>query len=161
MAYLLVEIACSPVGTEKYPVPTTIRIARIYASADEAASEFPTDQIVPPPSEYRGQSLYYVLWKSDDPLNLDREATEGENIVSNCGMWLEMSKRPTGDVTDLSVELVPPERVKARAKQRALAQRAAGQEPRKSGEGGGGTIQRSRPDSGYRGRAPTTWNKAF
>ena len=111
MALVCLEVSCAPNGEERYPVPTTVKIVRIFADAREAAKEFPDDRIHPAESEYGGQDVYFVLWKTDDPLNIDRCATQGNNI-SNCGMWLPQSERVYGNVTDLEVELIAPQRIR-------------------------------------------------
>lgn len=124
MAYVVVEICCAPNGEHKYAVPTTLRIARIFADATEAAKEFAQDTYYKAESEYAGQDIYYVLWKLDEPLNLDRCIIQ-DNSISNCGMWLPDSERLYADVGDLEVELMPPERIKQRAKAKAQAEKAA------------------------------------
>lgn len=123
MAYVVAEISCSPNGEERFPVPTTIRICRIFADAADAAAEFESDKLFKAESEFSGQDVYYVLWKLDTQLNLDRSIVQ-ENVISNCGMWLPQNSRIYNEVADLEVEIVPPERVKQRAKQRAAAERA-------------------------------------
>jgi len=122
MAYVVAEISCSPNGDERYPVPTTIRICRIFADAADAAAEFESDKLFKAESEFSGQDVYYVLWKLDTQLNLDRSIIQ-ENIIANCGLWLPQNSRIYNEVADLEVEIVAPERVKQRAKQRAAAER--------------------------------------
>lgn len=132
MAYVCVEVSCAPNGEEKYPVPTTLRMVRIFADAREAAQEFTQDQIIKAESEYSGQDIYYLLWKTDEPLNLDRVIVQ-DNTIHNCGMWLPESERIYNDVSDLEVELIPPQRIKQRAKQREMAQRNAAKERKRAG----------------------------
>jgi hypothetical protein len=124
MAYVCLEVKCSPTGEEKFPVPTTIRIARIFADAADAAKSFPSDQIIKADAAYAGQDVCYLLWKTDEPLNIDR-CVETGNVISNCGMWLPADRRIYGETCDLSVELVPPARLIERQRQRAAAQRVA------------------------------------
>jgi len=124
MAYVCLEISCQPNGEEAYPVPTKIRIARIFSDAVEAAEEFPEDQIIKADTAYSGQDIYYVCWKTDEPLNIDRYL-ETDNCISNCGMWLPDEQRIFGNVCDLSVELVAPARLADRQRKRVAAQRAA------------------------------------
>lgn len=123
MAYVALEVCCSPQGNEKYPTPTTIRIAKIFANADDLTKNFSNDIIIRAESEYIGQDVYYLLWKLDEPLNIDR-CTISENRISNCGMWLPDSERIYTE-SELEVELVPPEIIKQRARQKAAAERAA------------------------------------
>lgn len=117
MALVCLEISCAPTGDEKYPVPTTIRVARIFATRDEARHEFGDDMIYRPDPEYAGQDVYFCLWDTSEPLNIDRCRAQ-DNTLSNCGMWLPDTERVYG-ATDLEVELVPPERIRARKKQKA------------------------------------------
>jgi hypothetical protein len=179
MACVCVEVCCSPNGEDKYAVPTTIKIVRIFADTREAAKEFSTDQAFKAESEFAGQDIYYLLWKTDEPLNIDR-CIVGDNTISNVGMWLPDSDRIYSDVSDLEVELVPPQRVKARAKVRERAQRQATQERSKTrkhntkvdrGESGFGHEDegqsRSRLGSAAggatigRGRGGGMWNKQY
>ena len=122
MACVCLEVCCSANGDDKYPVPTTIKIVRIFADEREAAREFPEDQAIKAESEFLGQDIYYLLWKTDEPLNIDR-CIIGDNSISNVGMWLPDSERIYTDVSDMGVELVPPQRIKARAKARELAEK--------------------------------------
>uniref|UniRef100_A0A6C0IV10 Uncharacterized protein n=1 Tax=viral metagenome TaxID=1070528 RepID=A0A6C0IV10_9ZZZZ len=124
MAYVAVEVSCSPKGVEKYPVPTTIKIAKIFASVAEISREFAEDKIIKAESECTGQDVYYLLWKLDTPLNLDR-CIQKDNIISNCGMWLPDSQRLYADGANLNVELVPDEKIQQRARERAAAEKAA------------------------------------
>lgn len=121
-------------------MPTTIRIARIFADAADAAKSFPSDQIIKADAAYAGQDVYYLLWKTDEPLNIDR-CVETGNVLSNCGMWLPADRRIYGETCDLGVELVPPARLADRQRQRAAAQRVAeateAHMQRKRGGGGG------------------------
>ena len=119
MAYVCVEVCCSPNGDERYPVPTTLRMVAIYANRKEALEKC-EDQAIKAQSEFAGQDIYYLLWKTDEPLNIDRNITQ-DNTISNVGSWLPDSERLYGVVSDLKVELVPPERIKQRAAQREKA----------------------------------------
>lgn len=124
--YAIVEVNCAPTGSESYPVPTTMRIARIFADGAEAAREFPEDKLIEPDAEYRGQDVYYVLWRMDEPLNLDRCIVK-ENTISNTGMWLPASERIFSNTTDLTtVKVAAPDRVKQRAQKKAAALKQAG-----------------------------------
>ncbi len=138
MAYVCVEVSCSPNGDTRYPVPTTLKIVRIFASAEEATHEFPEDQAFKAESEFTGQDVYYLLWKTDEALNLDRNVV-ADNTISNVGGWLPDSDRMYTDVSDLAVELIPPARIKARAKERERAQKAAGIKHKKTAGGDGPT----------------------
>ena len=131
MAYVCVEISCAPNGEEKYPVPTTLRIARIFADSKEAAKEFDQDLFYKAEPEVSGQDIYYLLWDTRKPLNLDRFRVH-DNSISNCGMWLDDNERIFGDV-ELNVELIPPERIKVRNRAKAAAVRA---EKKVDGKGG-------------------------
>jgi hypothetical protein len=123
MAYVIAEISCAPNGQECYPVPTTFRICKVFGSGQDAAAEFDQDVLWPASDETKGQNVYYVLWKTDEPLNLDR-CIQTDNKISNCGMWLSDDQRMYGDV-DLDTELVAPERLQERAKKRQAAARVA------------------------------------
>lgn len=122
MAIVCLEVLCSGHGDDSYPVPTTIRIAQIFASYDQADEEFPEDVLKAPPTHVPGQDVYYVIWDTNEPLNIDR-ASDKNNVLSNCGSWLPDTERIFADV-DLEVEMVPPERMEARRRQRAAAKRA-------------------------------------
>lgn len=127
MALVCLEISCSPHGDDKYPVPTKIRVARVFADATQAAREFGDDMMYRADTEYAGQDVYFVLWNTSEELNLDRMRS-ADNTVSNCGMWLPDSARVYG-ITDLEVELVPPEKIKARTRKTAKAVREAAAAP--------------------------------
>lgn len=163
MAYVVAEISCAPHGEEMYPVPSTFRICRIFANATEAEAEFGQDAIYKAPIEYSGQDVYYVLYKLDEPLNLDR-CIQPANTINNCGMWLSSEQRIYGDVSDLNVELVPPERLRARAREKAAAAKMARHKQRttkstsskkvsySNGNGGGGDDDDEEEiRTGYRG----------
>jgi hypothetical protein len=134
MVYAIVEVCCSPNGDEKYPVPTTLQLVRIFSDAREAMQEFPSDQVIKAESEYAGQDIYYLLWNTDEKMNLDR-CIQADNVISNVGLWLPENERLYGDVTDLEVELIPPQRIKQRAKQRERAQQTASKERKRQGDG--------------------------
>lgn len=135
MVLVCLEVSCSPTGEDKYPVPTTIRIARIFADAKDVAENFPSDKIIEADSAYVGQNVYYICWNTDEPLNIDR-STETDNVISNCGMWLPAASRVFGDVCGLEMELVAPARLAERQRKRAAAQRVADAGEDKKGAGG-------------------------
>lgn len=139
MPLVCLEVSCAPNGTEKYPVPTTIRLARVFAGATDAAKHFDGDLLWAPDAEYAGQDVYYVLWDTSEPLNIDRTRNP-ENIVSNCGHWLSDEQRLYGN-TELEVEMVPPEKLRERERMRRAAERTAKKQP-----GGGGAITYANDD---------------
>lgn len=115
MVYAVVEISCMPNGDESYPVPTKFRLCKIFGSVDEAKQTFTDDLFYAPDSEYVGQDIYYVLWNTDEELNLDRSIVR-DNTLSNCGMWLDAEYRVWGDTADMEVTLQPSKRVRERSK---------------------------------------------
>ena len=108
---MVLEISCAPTGEEKYPVPTTMRIARVFGTEAEAKAEFSEDQLHGAEGEYVGQNVYYLLWNTAEGLNLDREIVQ-DNAISFCGSWLPDSERIIGS-TDL--ELCSTEKLRERA----------------------------------------------
>lgn len=126
MVWAVVEISCAPHGDARYSVPTTFRFCKFFASQAAAHREFEQDLLFEAEAEYAGQNVYYVLMNTAEPLNLDRTVVQ-DNSINNCGSWLPDSERVYGDVTDGALELVPSEKLKKRAKERANAARAAGE----------------------------------
>lgn len=118
MVYVVLEVSCMPNGDDKYPVPAKLRLCKAFANHDEAKQAFPEDLFYPPNSEYIGQDIYYVLWNTDEELNIDRSVVR-ENEPSNCGMWLDAEYRIWDDVSDMQVKLDAPQRVHERYSKKA------------------------------------------
>lgn len=118
MVYVLVEVSCAPQGEGSYPVPTTFKLVRVFASRADANAEWNQgDTVHRAEAENAGQDVYYLVWNTSEPLNLDRHTTNTNN-TSNCGMWLPDSKRVFSDTTDIHYELRPPARVIQKARKR-------------------------------------------
>lgn len=118
MVYVLVEVSCAPQGDGSYPVPTTFKLVRVFASRADANADWNQGDIVHrAEAENSGQDVYYLVWNTNEALNLDRHTTNTNN-TSNCGMWLPDSNRVFSDTTDIHYELRPPARVIENARKR-------------------------------------------
>lgn len=129
MVWCIVEVSCAPYGETSYPVPTSFRMVKVLASRAEATTEWTGDKLYRAETdapEHTGQDVYYLLWNTSEPLNLDRHTVQ-DNSVSNVGSWLPETKRIESDVRDLHYELKPPRRVQMRAKDKREAHAAAPQ----------------------------------
>jgi hypothetical protein len=118
MVFCIAEIRCAP-GSQG-PIPTTIKIVKVFGTVSEMLASFPKDLFHSDP-DFKGQDVYQVMWDTDEALNLDRSIVR-DNKISNTAMWLPESKKIYGETNTIACT---PDAAK-RSKQKVLAAKRAG-----------------------------------
>lgn len=123
----VLEVRCFPHPSDSYPIPTTMKLVKVFATEQEAIADgwATQDRVYNPPEEFAGQQVYQMIWNTDEPVNLDRHI-QNTRKVSNVGEWLPESKQIWSDTSDIQLQPIPPERLKERARRREMAQKVAG-----------------------------------